>query len=199
MYDVAMLQPKRTLRRRVLRRVRALLVITAIGAALLSAQSRFTGLYVTQLTDAIGPTSTFTTHQRALQSSGGRLWCAYMRIDFIDFSRPYPRRWRWMAGVVRTERYERIYEAPWRLARIGIDWRLNSETSPLRNGQYIFRELFFSIPYWLIVSASVALRIVLEIRPWIERRRMRKNLCPGCAYDIRATPDHCPECGLGIA
>jgi hypothetical protein len=55
------------------------------------------------------------------------------------------------------------------------------------------------IPYWpalLLAAACAALsgkRVFKDLR---SRRRVKAGLCPACAYDLRATPDCCPECGL---
>jgi len=48
------------------------------------------------------------------------------------------------------------------------------------------------VPYWLAIVASVALVL---LRRLARRTVPRAGLCPRCGYDLRATPDRCPECG----
>ena len=54
------------------------------------------------------------------------------------------------------------------------------------------REVFF--PYWSLVGLTAA-----GPAAWYARRRRLRSrslgLCPACGYDLRATPERCPECG----
>ena len=172
-------------------------------AALCSAlwlHSKFQGIYITCITDVlVSPGQTFCSHQRALQSSNGRMWISYERAELIEEYNKHSKRLRWVTGVVRREEFPTRYEAPQDVQRFGVDWHWKNVPVATPNEQFIYQQLFISVPYWLIVSVSSLLALVLSIRPWRERRRMRKGLCPACGYDVRATPDHCPECGLGIA
>jgi hypothetical protein len=56
-----------------------------------------------------------------------------------------------------------------------------------------------SIPFWAVVLATLALPASALRWRLRERRRLREGLCPNCGYDLRATPDCCPECGTAVA
>src|SRR5262249_50948392 len=56
--------------------------------------------------------------------------------------------------------------------------------------------------YWNLIVPSWSLVLLFAVLPttWLwhslrRRRRLRLGLCCVCGYDLRATPDRCPECG----
>ncbi len=51
-------------------------------------------------------------------------------------------------------------------------------------------------PIWMVVLAIAlipASRVLLGLRAY---RRGQAGRCASCGYDLRATPDRCPECGV---
>ncbi|MFI5379075.1 MAG: hypothetical protein ACHRHE_07255 [Tepidisphaerales bacterium] len=63
-----------------------------------------------------------------------------------------------------------------------------------------FRSLIIS--WWIPVLASSILPAFWARRQWIclreQRLLLRQGLCRICGYDLRATPERCPECGTAV-
>jgi hypothetical protein len=53
----------------------------------------------------------------------------------------------------------------------------------------------WTMPYWSLVLLLACLPTVAVMKSLRERHRRRPGHCPACGYDLRATPDRCPECG----
>jgi hypothetical protein len=51
------------------------------------------------------------------------------------------------------------------------------------------------VPYWLPALLTAALPAEAIYRIIRQRRRRSAGQCKVCGYDLRATPDRCPECG----
>ena len=50
------------------------------------------------------------------------------------------------------------------------------------------------VPFWFLVAVAVAVPAA-QLGRSIRRLQRVPGLCRHCGYDLRATPDRCPECG----
>jgi hypothetical protein len=98
------------------------------------------------------------------------------------------------------------YGAEWRFYRRDPDagttgfgplrWHVHGRSRPTDGDDY--RSIRIGVSHWL-----AALILLVPPALWLNRFRHARHsrraralgLCPACGYDLRATPQRCPECG----
>jgi hypothetical protein len=94
--------------------------------------------------------------------------------------------------------YPRVLNSAW-FSRWGFEWSGYDVTiSPTSVGNGIIKARNILVPYWslLVPTAIPALVWLMLLKKRRKRNgRLAKGLCLRCGYDLRATPQRCPECG----
>jgi hypothetical protein len=86
--------------------------------------------------------------------------------------------------------WENVPTTIWRRLgfEFGNDRALNSKVIHYHGVWVVF-------PHWFAATVFGTAPLVWIVIHWRGRRRAASGLCARCGYDMRATPDRCPECG----
>jgi hypothetical protein len=95
--------------------------------------------------------------------------------------------------------YDELDELPSWMRRLGFGYWNTTATATLWNdfeSQLIpTHHLGFRVPYWALMASTIVTPASWLLHRHRRRRRRKEGRCPACGYDLRATPERCPECG----
>jgi hypothetical protein len=188
------------LRRRLFRVALVISTISLVAHCLLWAISLFVSLGVETITEAYNAQGTVVwSSNTTVEINDGMLLCRndwqanqqywgfpeYWRLTPPNL--PERHRWRFVLGHLVTARPPKL--------SLGIAWRRPAVVPPA--GVIPRRETIVSyVPLWMTALLSA----ILPVWAWRSRRsRTLPGMCHRCGYDLRATPDRCPECGTVAA
>jgi hypothetical protein len=99
-------------------------------------------------------------------------------------------------GRLRWESRQMPFKKPLKLKGAFLGFGYQSDVE--KGGEQLSRAL--RVP-WAALAALFAVAPGMHITRFVRRRRRKPGHCAVCGYDLRASPDRCPECGtvtLGI-
>ena len=121
-----------------------------------------------------------------VRSSRGKLWTQRQEI----ISGPHPPT-KWRVTSRRPDEGGRIHagmQSEWTAA--GFSWRRGRLRGEWRA---------LGVPWWFVCAAT-SVAPTIWFRRWRRRRRrLGHGRCTTCGYDLRGSPERCPECGTAVA
>ena len=133
-----------------------------------------------------------------LFSNRGRILLLVVKVDsgtedWLDHKPPSAGTWEnllprknWQLGGVQIAGFRTINR---------YEYTYHSGTSTIQSFAKLHLGLL-AVPYWLLVVVAAAApvgSVVVSVR---KRARRMRGRCAGCGYDLRASPERCPECGM---
>jgi hypothetical protein len=111
----------------------------------------------------------------------------------------------WGGGTTSKIQFRRFLpDAGWTWEQHAVAFEERSAWGPFRwefadnhDGDSVSERRGISLPCWLLALAAGAWPLTSVALLARRRRRLRRRpgCCRRCGYDLRATPDRCPECG----
>jgi hypothetical protein len=143
----------------------------------------------------------YEDHRVYLVSQRGTLWVEWDRSSYQPSQgEPWPQVSEWLViSDWQSERDAPAIDPNLPMTRcLGFGWtvswhRVGHQYVENGVGPYVLVE----VPHWSIVVLTAILPI-WQLVAFTKRRRARRSdliICANCGYDVRATPNRCPECG----
>jgi hypothetical protein len=114
------------------------------------------------------------------------------KLTTPGFKCTYPNGWWKFNGGVVSPPPEHFWEHLGLFARLqkGLRWGMSPGVGS---------HLYLGTPYWLLFVVTIAAPALWTQRWWKRRGRFREGRCQTCGYDLRESPERCPECGAVAA
>ena len=82
---------------------------------------------------------------------------------------------------------------------IGFGFKQDSLQQMMSDVSLVHDGFIVMLPHWFAAMVFLIVPLFHGATVMRRRHRGRRNACPACDYDLRATPGRCPECGAAVA
>ena len=143
--------------------------------------------------------ATHPSGSRRVTSNAGRLTFVQTTIENNPVPlTPQPLTWRRSPPQGGPSRLP----MQWAWDAFRFSWNTRRQDAIASNGPVRTTTRELSIPHWVPAFLAGLMPVVWLRRTYKDRRLAafsRRRVCPHCRYDLRASPDRCPECGTATA